>query len=56
MARTRATTTLAPLSPEEIEELPENDRHAEAWLMLATGTSQRKVAEHFEVTTTTIRA
>jgi transposase-like protein len=47
--------TLTPLTEAEIEQADADDRHAEAWYLCNTGWSQRKVAERFGVTPTTIR-
>ena len=55
MAKPRPTTALEPMTDDELPDATDDDRKAEAWLLVSTGTSQRQVAERLGLSTTTIR-
>ena len=55
MAKLRPVTALEPMADDELPDATDDDRKAEAWLLVSTGTSQRQVAERFGVSSTTIR-
>lgn len=55
MARPRPTSALEPMADDELPDATDDDRKAEAWLLVSTGTSQRQVAERFQVSPSTIR-
>jgi len=55
MAKPVPTSALEPMADDELADATDDDRKAEAWLLVSTGTSQRQVAERFQVSPTTIR-
>ena len=54
-AKPKPTSSLAPMAEVELPDATDDDRKAEAWLLVSTGTSRREVAKRFGVASTTIR-
>jgi len=55
MAKLRPTSALAPIPDDELPDATDDDRKAEAWLMVSTGSSQAAAARHFNVSGPTVR-